>query len=335
VATSLVLEQTDYLDRFRKSLIAFLFVYGMIALAITVLLIRQRDLLVRLASEQVDHARRFKDFAEIGADWIWETDASFKLLKVFDLPVIGSSPLRDSNGSVSSEADYGQAVNFQPIDSLVAAPHWPLDVMPAHQLFYRIEVELNDCGSDAQVISLNGKPLTDSDGQFSGYRGVGRDIIARKGIETELQRAIQSLIEAETGGREQADRALQESEKFLRTTLDALTSEIAILDDTAHIIAANASWKQLVGSDVTGVTDSGVRHSELDLYAIMPTVETMQLQAIAADIKDVLEGRRELLRYEYPCKHTGSQLWIVVRFTTFTVRSDRFAVLVRQDVTER
>jgi signal transduction histidine kinase len=335
VATSLVIEQTDYLDRFRKSLIALLFVYGMIALGITLLLIRQRDLLARLGSEQVRHARRFKDFAEIGADWIWETDASFKLLKVFDLPGSGSSPLHNSQGSVSSNIDDGQAINFQPINSLVAAPHWPLKVMHTHQSFYRIEVELNTGRSDAQVISLNGKPLVDSDGQFSGYRGVGRDITARKGIEKELQRANQSLIEAETGGRQQAERALQESEKFLRTTLDALTAEIAILDDTAHVIAANLSWKQLVCSGGAGVVDGGVGQRELDLYSIIPTVEATQLQIIAADISAVLDGRRDLLRYEYPCQYEENQLWIVVRLTTFTVGSERFAVLVRQDVTER
>lgn len=335
VATSLVIEQTDYLDRFRKSLIGLLFVYGMIALAIAVLLIRQRDLLARLASEQVAHARRFKDFAEIGADWIWETDANFQLLKVFDLPRSVSSSFHNPMSSESNDADNGQAINFQAINSLVAAPHWPLDVMHTHQGFYRIEVELSSGESDAQVISLNGKPLLDSNGQFSGYRGVGRDITARKGIEKELQSANQSLIQAETRGREQAERALQESEKFLRTTLDALTAEIAILDDSAHIIAANVSWKQLVGPDVTGKMDGGVGHSELDLYSIIPTVEATQLQTITDDIKDVLEGRRDLLRHEYPCQHARGHLWIVVRLTTFTVGSDRFAVLVRQDVTDR
>lgn len=335
VATSLVNEQTEYLDRFRKSLIGLLFVYGMIALAIAVLLIRQRDLLARLASEQVAHARRFKDFAEIGADWIWETDASFQLLKVFDLPGAVSSSLHDSMSSETSDAENGQAINFQPINSLVAAPHWPLDVMRTHQSFYRIEVELSSGRADTQVISLNGKPLVDSNGEFTGYRGVGRDITARKDIEKELQRANQSLIQAETRGREQAERALQESEKFLRTTLDALTSEIAILDDSAHIIAANASWKQLVGSNVTGKMDGGVGHSKLNLYSIIPAVEATQLQVIAADIKDVLEGRRDRLRHEYPCQRTEGQLWIVVRLTTFTVGSDRFAVIVRQDVTAR
>ncbi|MFT5045354.1 MAG: hypothetical protein ACI8UP_002325 [Porticoccaceae bacterium] len=64
-------------------------------------------------------------------------------------------------------------------------------MMRTHQSFYRIEVELNTGRSDAQVISFNGKPLVDSDGQFSGCRGVGRDITARKGIEKELQRVNQ------------------------------------------------------------------------------------------------------------------------------------------------
>lgn len=335
VATSLVVEQTNYLDRFRKSLITLLFVYGMIALGITVLLIRQRDLLARLANEQVHHARRFKDFAEIGADWIWETDANFKLLKVFDLPETDSSTLHGSRKIGGVEAGDGQEIILQPIDSLVAAPHWPLDAMHAQQSFFRTEVELNSGHPDAQVISLNGKPLIDANGNFSGYRGVGRDITARKEIEKELQKANQSLIKAETRGRQQAERALQESEKFLRTTLDALTSEIAILDDTARIIAANSSWKSLVGPSLTGVMDGGVGHPELDLYAIIPAVEATQLQAITTHIGDVLEGRRDLLRYEYPCQYAQKQLWIVVRFTTFTVGNDRFSVLVRQDVTER
>ncbi|MFT5895890.1 MAG: hypothetical protein ACI8VW_002765 [bacterium] len=84
-----------------------------------------------------------------------------------------------------------------------------------------------------------------------------------------------------------------------------------------------------------GGVGGGVGQRELDLYSIIPTVEATQLQAIAADISDVLDGRRDLLRYEYPCQYEENQFWIVVRLTTFTVGSERCAVLVRQDVTER
>ena len=79
VATSLISAQTRDLDSFRDSLIMLLGGFAILSLSIALLLIRQRNLQAQLVDDQERHAQRFKDFADTGADWLWEMDSKFRL----------------------------------------------------------------------------------------------------------------------------------------------------------------------------------------------------------------------------------------------------------------
>jgi PAS domain S-box-containing protein len=66
------------------------------------------------------------------------------------------------------------------------------------------------------------------DGEFVHSRCFTRDITARNQAE-----AV----------RRQSEATLQESQSFLQSTLDALSSHIAVLDESGTIIAVNRSWE--------------------------------------------------------------------------------------------
>jgi PAS domain S-box-containing protein len=51
---------------------------------------------------------------------------------------------------------------------------------------------INETG-EVRWFSINGKPIFDSDGEFLGYRGVGRDITKRRLAEIELARINSEL----------------------------------------------------------------------------------------------------------------------------------------------
>lgn len=59
VATELISQQTEFLARFRNSMLSLLFGFVILSLAIAALLIRQRNLQVRLAKDRETNAQRF------------------------------------------------------------------------------------------------------------------------------------------------------------------------------------------------------------------------------------------------------------------------------------
>lgn len=154
-------------------------------------------------------------------------------------------------------------------------------------------------------------------------------------LATEQDQANRLLIDAETRGREQAEEALTDSEKFLRSTLNAVPAEIAIVSSSGIIKAVNTAWQKLAMECDPKIPRGGVDQSYLDVFKARPPPEFQRVQEIAADITDVLQGKRDVLHHEYPCHLAEHQLWVVVTLTTFTAGEDRYAVLIREDVTKR
>jgi PAS domain S-box-containing protein len=56
---------------------------------------------------------------------------------------------------------------------------------------------INEAG-EVRWFSINGKPLFGANGEFEGYRGVGRDITKRRRAEIELARIHAELESKET-----------------------------------------------------------------------------------------------------------------------------------------
>jgi len=64
-------------------------------------------------------------------------------------------------------------------------------------------IELSD--NTERDYSISARPLFDKSGEFSGYRGVARDITQRKRIERELEQTSANLVSAESKGRQKAE----------------------------------------------------------------------------------------------------------------------------------
>ena len=162
-----------------------------------------------------------------------------------------------------------------------------------------------------------------------------RQRILQGQLAKEQDQVNRTLIEAESRGREQAEQALKESEKFLRSTLDALTAEIAIVNNTGHIVAVNRAWREFASAGDTRIEKGGIGRPYLEVFAARREPEFQRIQTLAPDIDDVLSGQRDSLLHEYPCHYPDAQCWVVVTLTTFSVGQLRYAVLLREDVTAR
>ena len=113
--------------------------------------------------------QRLLDFAEIGSDWFWELDADLRFTRfsghIFDaLGIDGSAYIGKSRREIA--ASYSDD------------PHWQnhLADLEAHRSFQNFDYYLQLPDGRSLYISVSGRPVFGDDGNFTGYRGTGRDL---------------------------------------------------------------------------------------------------------------------------------------------------------------
>jgi PAS domain S-box-containing protein len=132
---------------------------------------------------QLDSEQRCREFAEIAADWFWETD----LHQVFTYV----SP--SSQSCWNTAALLGQHrrahVLDDPTGQIVAHIQRYMD---RHEPFANFEYQTLDNEGQPLHLSVAGKPIYDASGQVIGYRGVAHDITERLRSEARLRQAQQA-----------------------------------------------------------------------------------------------------------------------------------------------
>ncbi|MFZ2852685.1 MAG: EAL domain-containing protein [Rhodocyclaceae bacterium] len=143
---------------------------GLLFAAILLALFKRHVLFPLALSKRTDQESqaRLRDLLELSADWFWETDAEF----IFTRAVRG-----------------GHLASFDP-ESLIGKHYWEIDCdwtadqWATHRatLLARKSFDINYPASvDGKVgwFNIQGKPLFDLEGQFTGYRGTVRDVTER------------------------------------------------------------------------------------------------------------------------------------------------------------
>jgi PAS domain S-box-containing protein len=134
--------------------------------------------------------------------------------------------------------------------------------------------------------------------------------------------------------REQCTQAsLQESHAFLQSTLDALTSHIAILDERGTIVAVNDRWRQFAVD--TQLPDPrrtiGMNYLQVCDTAVGPCSE--EAKEVAKGIRALIQGLRNQCKFEYPCHGPDRQRWFAVRISRFDLDGIPRLVVVHEDIT--
>ena len=108
----------------------------------------------------IESEARFRDYAEASADWFWESNSELKINAVTGGPA---------------------GLSFLSLNDLVESCHSHtssemLKTLQEHQRFADFVVHFTDETGKLVYLRVSGKPIFASDGNFSGYRGVGRDV---------------------------------------------------------------------------------------------------------------------------------------------------------------
>jgi PAS domain S-box-containing protein len=160
----------------------------------------------------------------------------------------------------------------------------------------------------------------DERGNLTGYIYLMRDISKRVRAEREAEIRREKL---------------ETTKEFLSNTLDGLSSTIAILDEEGTILKVNASWREFAerNAAIADAVSEGVNYLEVcDRAEGMSSEEAGQ---VAAGIREVLSGKREMFALEYPCDSPDKKRWFIVRVSPFRVEGAHHAVVAHEDITER
>ncbi|TMJ62283.1 MAG: PAS domain S-box protein [Alphaproteobacteria bacterium] len=165
---------------------------------------------------QVAHAlgeseARFRDFATMTSDWLWETDRDHRFTYV-------------SDGIRRFGQDPGTAIGHTRFEMIAGSDREPdkwlehRAILERHEAFRDFVYVRQFQGDPEQIVSISGNPVFDEAEQFAGYRGTARDVTAQVLAERRLRDA---KIAAE-GANVAKSQFLANMSHELRTPLNAI-----------------------------------------------------------------------------------------------------------------
>jgi two-component system nitrate/nitrite sensor histidine kinase NarX len=140
-------------------------------------------------------------------------------------------------------------------------------------------------------------------------------------LRNELNIALQASQEELEKEVANKTRDLQESERFLQSTIDSLISHIAILDANGTISAVNYSWRRFADENHLNWSDYGLGSNYLEVLDAVSGEGEEDAQEVVTGIRAVIAGERNNFWFEYPCHSPTEQRWfllLVTRFENFT-----------------
>lgn len=223
--------------------------------------------------------------------------------------------LRTENFNLSKSAtDGSQPRHFRVFRNGVELSPDQLPVQRAAKGAFIRNEEIDDVFDDGTVLHtlMSAAPLFDREGQVRG--------------------AVASVLDVTE--KTIAEQKLAESQRFLRASLDALESHIAVLDESGIILEVNKGWRRFADDNqfVGGGYGVGVNYLIIcDDFAR----ECVDGRAIAEGLREVLRGDREYFQIEYPCHSPTEQRWCLMRATRFPTPGPVRVVVAHDDITEQ
>ena len=175
---------------------------------------------------EADDARRsseerFRDFAESGSDWFWETDMEQRFTYYS-----GDGPFDDSlDFGNASEAigrtrqEIWREQNREP--DLIPVID---DYMARGQAFRGLEFNYRDPDRGRVFIRLSGKPVFDDEGRPIAYRGSGRDVTAEVAARSEREK----------------------THRLLESVFEHMAEGISVVDADLNMVAFNRRFLELL-----------------------------------------------------------------------------------------
>ncbi len=166
----------------------------------------------------------------------------------------------------------------------------------------------------------------------AGLPDHGAEMIAS--AADEAQAVVEDAQAVVDGERDALDRLV--TERILaRESIDALTTELAVLDDAGRIMMVNRAWRAFALANDPGRRDfvgesylaACVTHGDADLGE--------GPDSFAVGLRDLIDGARDHVEYEYPCHSPTEQRWFLARGARFESGGATRVVVTHENITAR
>ena len=133
--------------------------------------------------------------------------------------------------------------------------------------------------------------------------------------------------------RSQHESEIQEAGHFNQAALDALSVNLAILDDQGTILKVNRAWRNfaLANAGDTANLCEGVNY--LVTADTASGKDSEDAISFAAGIRSVLHGRENTFSIEYPCHAPHEKRWFLGRVSRFLSRGKVYLVVAHENIT--
>ena len=144
------------------------------------------DVLARKRTEKAlqESEQRFRQLVAMSSDWYWEQDEEFRFTHV-------TGDFTEKSGIATERVLGRRRWDHVPAltDTELGRDH--IATLEAHEPFRNLEYRVVDDNGDERWFCINGQPTFDETGRFTGYRGTGSDITARKVTEQRVHHVAQ------------------------------------------------------------------------------------------------------------------------------------------------
>ncbi len=137
-----------------------------------------------------DSEQRFREFAEIAADWFWETDAEDRYTFV--------SANVEARGGLAPQTYLGKtrtevALRGELQGEIAARWETHMEAIARREPFRDVVHQRSSLRGPKLWLRISGTPRLDAEGRFLGYRGGSTNITEQKQIEDSMHRAEERL----------------------------------------------------------------------------------------------------------------------------------------------
>lgn len=172
------------------------------------------------------------------------------------------------------------------------------------------ELRLTPPGDQMRWIIARLRPRFDTLGRQVGTSGIVVDITERK----------------------LAQQAIEKTRGLLASTLDAMSSEIAILDEAGHIMVTNEAWNLFLRRTGHYIPRDGIGQNYLNLPVLRPV--RADLAAYRAGLTAVLDGEQDEFRCNFRAHIHNERRNYRIHAARFHSDGWTRIVVARDDVTE-
>ena len=140
---------------------------------------------------------------------------------------------------------------------------------------------------------------------------------------------------ADITDRKQVEEERLEGERFVRSVIDSLKDNIAILDENGVIRHTNRAWRTFALQNACLIPADMIGYNYLATVESARGPDAGMATAAAAGIRDVIAGRRDEFSLEYPCDSPQEKRWCRMHVTRFPEGGPLYVVIAHENITDR